>query len=351
MELITRDFSLNFRGFEHQDPETVQRFRAFCEANFDLLPEEALQLSAPKKTIVLTHSSSPEELEALAKVLREIGALVEVAEESAPSSLEYSPLPSTQDLHRLFRQDVDTPILYDRHRSKVSPIGSTIYLLNPKAAASAEHAEVFRRRKKAEVTTAAPSGKRLGVKTLAVSLLVGGMILGAAFSRQYLQNSQDKQNWTAPVSAAPPVLTATTEIKHDAFKPLTGVSEIGGYSVELKALISSTAASIRSFNVAPSALKQGTVQTLKRIEGDPTFLKEVSSGVWEGVLTFYATESREGQEVRSQRQAKIVIALDRGAHTATATLSLLEMEPNGVVVAQNADESLPFSTLSMTLGQ
>jgi hypothetical protein len=46
-----------------------------------------------------------------------------------------------------------------------------------------------------------------------------------------------------------------------------------------------------------------------------------------------------------------VIALDKGAQTATATLSLLEMEPNGVAVAQNADESLPFSTLSMTLGQ
>jgi hypothetical protein len=351
MELITRDFSLNFRGFEHQDPETVQRFRAFCEANFDLLPEEALQLSAPEKTIVLTHSSSPEELEALAKVLREIGALVEVAEECAPSSLEYSPLPSTQDLHRLFRQDVDTPILYDRHRSKISPIGSTIYLLNPQAAASAEHAELFRRRKRAEISTAAPSAKRLGVKTLAVSLLVGGMILGAAFSRQYLQKSQDKQNWTAPVSTAPPVLTATTEIKHDAFKPLTGMSELGGYVVELKALVSSTAASIRSFNVAPSALNQGTVRTLKRIEGDPTFLKEVSGGVWEGVLTFYATESREGQEVRSQRQARIVIALDKGAQTATATLSLLEMEPNGVAVAQNADESLPFSTLSMTLAQ
>ena len=73
--------------------------------------------------------------------------------------------------------------------------------------------------------------------------------------------------------------------------------------------------------------------------------------MWEGVLTFYATESREGQEVRSQRQAKIAIALDKGAQTATATLSLLEKELNGSVGAQNAHGSLPFTNLSITLAQ
>jgi hypothetical protein len=351
MELTTRDFSLNFRGFEHEDPETMQRFRDFCEANFDLLPEQTLQLAGPEKTVVLTHSNSPEELEALAKVLREIGALVEVAEESAPSSLEYTPLPSTQDLHRLFRQDTNVPILNDRHRSAVSPIGSSLYLLNPKAAASIEHAEMFRRRKRTRDGATAQSSNRLGVKTVAVSLLIGGMIIAAALSLQNPQGSAHKQSWNSPVSAAPPVLTATTEIKHDASKPLAGASEVAGYSVELKALVSSTAASIRSFTVTPVATKEGIVQTLKRVEGDPTFLKEISNGVWEGVLTFYVTESREGRDVRSQRQSRIVIALDKGAQTATATLSAITTQPEDTVGAQLSDEQLPFSNLSLTLTQ
>jgi hypothetical protein len=350
MDVTTRDFSLNFRGFEHEDPETVRRFCAFCEANFDLLPEQAERLATRDETIVLTHSNSSEELEALAKVLREIGARVEVSQDSFPSDFEYTALPNTQDLHRLFSIDTDTGAASSGRNSRIAPIGSSLYLVNP-TLASPEHAEILRRRKRSVAETPSTQGERrfLGALSTAALVLIG-VALGVIVGRVAFQQRESDPNWKASIQPAPQTMPASTLITHDISKPLSGVVEVSGYRIEVKTLISSTAASIRSFHGDSISPVDGDTPNPRRFEGDPAFLENVRDGVWEGTLTFYTFQTQHGEEVRAQRQARVTITLQREPLSGHAQFTIVPLPPRVSVGDESADP-LPLSKLSVPLTQ
>lgn len=350
MDVITRDFSLNFRGFEHEDPETVRRFCAFCEANFDLLPEQAERLATKDETIVLTHSNSPEELEALAKVLREIGARVEVSADGADGMFDYEPLPTTQELHRLFQPESETADPTARRATRIAPIGSSLYLVNP-SLASTEHAEILRRRKRPTLDAgSAHVGRRVSGVLTGVALVLVGATIGAIVGALAFHQRESTPEWSkAPQSmlAAP---AASHARKPDTSKTLAGSVEASGYRVEVKATIGSSTASIRSFIgdvVAP--LDTDSVAP-RHFEGDPAFLEKSAEGEWSGTLTFYTFQRENGEEVRTQRQARVKLIASRDPRSASAQFTVIPLIALDSENDSNRD-ALPLSNLTVTLGE
>jgi hypothetical protein len=340
MELNSRDFSLNFRGFEHQDADRIERFRAFCEANFGLPPEDSRNLATPNHTFVLTHGSSPQELEALAEVLREIGARVEVEEDTSGLSKQLG-APSTQELHRLFGPESEEAALREGRACRFSPVGSSLYLINPSASSSGE-SEILQRRAQRRSARDARSintfvkASSLGFALLTISVLALGVL--------YL-----KFRGGSPLSLTPQAKqllalsanrTSTLPIQTDPSRAVSGRTHENGYSVELKGLLSGGAVSVRSFE----AQKESPSNGIRRLEGEPIFLSEAMPGVWEGSMPVYAIADSEGTEQRQRLQSNVTIRIGDGGQNAVATVTLA---PETL----SAGTQAPFASLTVRLAE
>ena len=324
MDLGSRDYSLNFRGFEHNDPERVQRFKAFCEANFSLSPDRAHSILSSSATTVLTHSGSLEELEALAKVLREIGALVDVSEPESDDSLATHHLPSTQELHRLFGRDREEA-LHEGHPvvalvdSKPNrKLRSTLDLLTVNVDVRAQR-KALRGKTTTSTTQQLPRPKSSRGTFFAIGgALVGLTLAGAAAVMLRGPSSQGVIETPSvfgmpqrPVRQALPLLGNTGPVKN-----LITRTTVRGVSVEAKVLVSAKSLSISSLAISAVGTSSETQTfirsisdgaTFRRAEAEPSFLKEIEPGVWQGdvIVSIFSDGSGEGSRLSRTYQATI----------------------------------------------
>lgn len=319
MDLGSKDFSLNFRGFEHDDPETVQRFTAFCEANFALSPETVRLLQHSPDTVVLTHGGSVEELEALAKVLREIGAVVDV---SSDTTHDISPIvggPSTQELHRLFgkrsqSENDDTP----NSCPYPPPLGRSLYLLSKSGGMVDRRA--LRQRALQDSGELPPPPNTTPVKsrtllTMSCVALLAGVVAFVTASMTVHRNGvlggspngktfQDQHR-------ADSVRRDSTRTELGPTRTLTAVTRVNGFSVDLKVVASQAAVSISSLSFTPTDISVSSAGgAVRRIVGEPVFLTEAAPGTWVGSLILSVSVEENGITAHVPVPASITVMFD-----------------------------------------
>lgn len=352
MDVSSKDFSLNFRGFEHDDPETVQRFTAFCEANFALSPETVDLLRTSPETIVLTHGGSVEELEALAKVLREIGAVVDVSSDSSHDIPSLIGGPSTQELHRLFggqsaidNDDTPTSCPYP------PPLGRSLYLLSNSDAIVDRRALRQRARQSAMPTphTEPPSTHR-SLVTLSgfalamgiVALLAAGMLLrkygslnppSGALSVQGIQRTDTVRREVPKLEAGPA-------------RTLTGLTSSDGFTVELKVIASPSAVSISSltFTSDDRTAPKNTL-AVRRIIGEPAFLSQPSPGTWTGSIILSVFVEENGVSSHFSVPASVTVLVDANQTDARASIEVANNihGDSKVVISNTSNETFSIS--------
>lgn len=320
MDLSSKDYSLNFRGFEQNDPETVQRFTAFCEANFALSPEVFHPTQEHPLEVVLAQGESSEELEALARVLREIGARVDVSQSShIEGGLPFDP-PSTQDLHRLFRQHNDDG---SNNASAPScpypPLGRTLYLLT-QSDGTFDRRRIRSNQYGGDSPQQTPRSTLTGNRALLVlsvtSLCVGLLaLLAVAFlvAKTPVLSSHERV-YRSSVSSR----IQSEQLKGEARMPegtspktLRAHSRLGDFNVELKVLASPGALSVSSLAFTPLArtlMTDGAI--VKRAVGDPTFLAESSPGTWKGPLIISIFVDKDGAESHFTIPALVTVSVN-----------------------------------------
>jgi hypothetical protein len=292
MDVSSKDFSLNFRGFEHNDPETVERFTTFCAANFALSPEQVTLLKSTPNTIVLTQGGSIDELEALAKVLREIGALVDVSADTAGDLPSLLGTPSTQELHRLFGARTDASTDASAPSCPYPPpLGRSLYLLTN------SDAVVDRRtlRRKLRKETVVPHDSKRSLlaphRTLLIvtALTIGVGVAALTAAAVLLKKESHSDTGTTSVlshtrTGAGTRINATSQ--EDAPpRTLTSTTNANGLGIELKITTSGDSVSVSSLTFLPkTSVTSARGVAVKRIEGDPTFLSQRAPGTWGGTV-------------------------------------------------------------------
>jgi hypothetical protein len=349
MDVSSKEFTLNFRGFEHNDPETVKRFTAFCEANFALSPNTFGDVNENAETVVLTQGESPEALEALAQVLREIGARVEVSQgfnEAEASSLS---APSTQELHRLFGHlNEDGSSYTDGPSCPYPPLGRTLYLLTqsdgvfdrrrlrPKTYRSeARRKKALQEEARHETETPAPGRHHAILVASAISLCVGLLTLIAAAllaksfqvslngreGRSFLQSREQNETTKSdlPLKDIPPART------------LTASARIDWFTIDVKVLASSRSLSLSALTLTPSEGSQADEgSVIKKIVGDPTFLTEVSPGEWSGQVQLSVFIDTDGQESHMTIPARVSVKVSNDNAAGSAILEIANEASNRV---------------------
>jgi hypothetical protein len=320
MDLSSKDFSLNFRGFEHDDPETVQRFTAFCEANFALSPETVRLLQHSPETIVLTHGGSVEELEALAKVLREIGAVVDVSADPSHDIPSLVGGPSTQELHRLFGkrtpgENDDTP----NFCPYPPPLGRSLYLLSKSDGFVDRRSLRQRALQNATdhpISSHAPPVKR-NRTLLAVScatLLAGVMALATAgywIKSKGVSGASPNERAFLGQHRADSLHRDPTKVALGPARTLTAAAVVNGFNVELKVLASQAAVSVSSLVFTPTdSAIPGIGATVRRIVGEPVFLTEASPGTWVGSIILSVSVEENGTTAHVAVPASITVMFD-----------------------------------------
>ena len=330
MDLSSKDFSLNFRGFEHDDPETVKRFTAFCRANFALSPQTFEANGPHSDTVVLAHGESHEELEALAKVLREIGARVDVSNIHDLVDGGAVAAPSTQELHRLFGHHQEERSIEGGPACPYPPLGRTLYVLT-------QSEGVFDRKrfrqKGTRIVAAQPrdySQVREGFPVLMwsiVSLTIGFVALAAAalLLKRYPEPSDSRVERNFSQSRPLNALTdgEGTEERGARVRTLSATGRIGGFTVAVKVLASASALSLSDLTFSPiteTELHDG--QTIKRIVGDPTFLSEASPGNWQGSVLLSVFVDHNGEESHFTTPAEVSVSIDSNYTMGSATIEI-----------------------------
>lgn len=319
MDLSSKEFTLNFRGFEQDDPDTVKRFTAFCEANFALSPDTFGDTPLCADGVVLTHGESPEALEALAKVLREIGARVDVSEDCRIEEHAALEGPSTQELHRLFgHQQENGAANQDGPSCPYPPLGRTLYLLN-----GSDHVLDRRRvRPKChhpegnqETRVDHPRRRATLVAISVISLAIGSLALIAAMllikrspglldERGHRPSFQSREHAEKTRSDNPVKDGQST-------KSLNANARINGFNLELKVLASGRSLSISALTMIPDAesrMSDGSM--IKRIVGDPAFLAESYPGDWTGPLRLSVFIDTDGRESHLTIPARVSVKVN-----------------------------------------
>jgi hypothetical protein len=331
MDLSSKEFTLNFRGFEQDDPETVKRFTAFCEANFALSPETFEDTLPSSDAIVLTHGESPEALEALAKVLREIGARVEVSEEYRIDEGTSLGGPSTQELHRLFghhhennTKNVDGP------SCPYPTLGRTLYLLNRpdgvldrrRLRAKAPHSEHIQ-----EARPRIARRHQTFFALSAASLVFGTLALIAASllvkSQPPLLEDQGQRSVFTPREQTENTRNDISINNAPAAKTLSANARVSGFTVDLKVLVSSRSLSMSALTLVPiveMGMRDGS--TIQRIIGDPTFLTESSTGEWKGTVRLSVFVDLAGQKSHLTVPAQISVRMSNDNTSGRAVLEV-----------------------------
>lgn len=337
MDLGSRDYSLNFRGFEHDDPERVQRFKAFCEANFSLSPDRAHSILSSSATTVLTHSGSLEELEALAKVLREIGALVDVSEPDTDGLLPSAHLPSTQELHRLFARERDQTLekeedggQFDEDSAEKPRLRSTLYLITANIDIAAQRKALRERAVSGAAQSTSPT-THSRKNIFAIALCLVGLVLAGAVAFIGLGRSSSLSVETPPLfgithrSAEP---RAQSLANTGPIKTLIGRSIVKGVSIESKVLVGPKSLSLSSLAISNNPSTTGTQSfielvagdaTFRRAEGEPVFLKETGTGAWSGDVIVSIFTDNNGELSQLSRTYNVAVRLTA---TQSGTLEL-----------------------------
>ena len=304
MDLSSKEFTLNFRGFEQDDPETVKRFTAFCEANFALNPEIFFDTKEDTDTVVLTHGESPEALEALATVLREIGARVEVSRECRFVESSHFGGPSTQALHRLFEPHNDAGVNdTDGPYCPYPPLGRTLYLLT-------QSDGVFDRRRLRPKTFRSDAQQDPGIRTTrrrhpflvvsAIVLCIGilALIAATAFLQRYSPTlGGDQRSSFLPREPSERTIGKIPARGAQATRTLSANTRANGFSVDVKVLASASSLSLSGLTLIPndrSRMNDGSMIT--KAVGDPTFLVQTVQGEWSGRVQLSVFVDTDGQE-------------------------------------------------------
>jgi len=339
MDLGSKDFSLNFHGFEQNDPETVQRFTAFCEANFALSPETVSLLKSSPETIVLTHGGSLEELEALAKVLREIGAVVDVSEDGHDLSSVVGG-PSTQELHRLFgaqsqSSNDDTALscpyppplersLYIFSRADTVLDRRALRKRSAREASSVEDASVPTPIKQSAlliITCAALCVGLAAAVTASILIKNHGLPSERGVAKAVQQESSRRD--IAATNAAPP-------------RNLTASKAITGNNVELRILASAKAVSVSALSIQPTNIVGAdSGATIRRIEAEPTFLSETAPSEWQGAIILSVSFEEAGKSSHFTIPASITVKVNGDYSSGRASIK--------VGAAQNSDGGITLS--------
>ena len=355
MDVSSKDFALNFRGFEQSDPETVKRFIAFCEANFAVSPDLFMPSRTNPLTVVLAQGESSEELEALAKVLREIGARVDVSEKCHIEEGATIQGPSTQDLHRFFEhhQEEGRNEAFQRYPT----LGRSLYLLT-------QSEGVFDRRQLRsgrETRQETPPSPLRWKNSLAIpgliSLLVGMIALVAlvSFDTRAPSSASDKRGHSSSFpSRAQTEFTRSDVTLKDGTPPktLSANATLSGFNVTLKVLASPGTLSISSLTVTPlseGALRDGTV--LRRALGEPTFLSESSSGDWKGSILLSVFLEKYGQEFHVTVPARVTARVNTDLTEGRAFIEIDDAQAPGssnAFTARHVGATALLSALRMT---
>lgn len=364
MDVSGKDFALNFRGFEHNDPETVQRFTAFCEANFALSPETVDLLRNAPDTIVLTHGGSVEELEALAKVLREIGAVVDVSSDSPHYISSLVGGPSTQELHRLFSgqsasENDDTPASCPYP----PPLGRSLYLLSNSDAVVDRRSLRQRARQSATLPplpTTAPSFRGPSLVTVSgFALAIGVIALLAAALLLRRDGVGDHSSSELPFQH----LLRQDNLRRDAPKveagparALIGSTSSAGFSIDLKVIASPSAVSISSltFTSNDPGLPTSTL-AVRRIIGEPSFLSQPSPGTWIGsiILSVFVEDNGVSSHVSIPASITVIMGANQGEARALIEVAHNTHGDSNVLVSKSDNGTLsvsgiPFVEISLS---
>ena len=310
MDVSGKEFTLNFHGFEQDDPETVKRFTAFCEANFALSPDTFGDANDLADTVVLTHGESHEALEALAKVLREIGARVDVSEGCRFEGSDILDGPSPQELHRLFgHRNDDGSSSTDGPSCPYPPLGRTLYLLTQsdgvfdrrRLRPKTYRSEARREEARQEAATRISRRNHALVVVSAISLCVGIVALIAAtvlVKRSPLSlDSRERHSLfqSREVSEIPKSDGALEAIP--SARTLSANKRGKGFTIDVKVLASSRSLSISSLTLTPNdRFETQDRSVIKKVVGDPTFLTEFSPGEWKGRVQLSVFVEKEGRE-------------------------------------------------------
>jgi hypothetical protein len=337
MDLSSKEFTLNFRGFEQDDPETVKRFAAFCEANFALAPDTFGDAGSGAETIVLTQGKSPEALEALAKVLREIGAHVDVCEECRLDEHTKLVGPSTQELHRLFEHQLDNdPANSDGPSCPYPPLGRTLYLLNRTDSVFDRRTlrtKTPRSQESHEISTVARQRRTAFVALSIISLTVGALVLIATavlLQRGPLLVSEREQRssfQTREHSQKTRTDSAVNDLQ--STRGLNAATRVSGFNVELKVVTSPRSLSISALTIVPAAenrMSDGSM--IKRIVGDPAFLAESSKGTWTGSIRLSVFVDIQGEESHLTIPAKISVSVTNDHSAGQAVIEIINEPAN-----------------------
>ncbi len=354
MDLSSKDFSLNFRGFEQDDPETVKRFTAFCRANFPLSPDSFGGSESHSDTVVLAHGESHEELEALAKVLREIGARVDVSKKDESGNSTPFTAPSTQDLHRLFGHHQEEGGIEGAPSCPYPPLGRTLYVFT-------NFDEVFDRRrlrhKGSRIAEAQPqltSESRKGILLVLsmVSMTVGFVALAAAalLLKRYPSSPdvRTERNFSQSRSPNEPMRSEGASQRGARARTLSANGSTDGFTIEIKVLASERALSISSLTLSPITQPSANeARTIKRIVGDPTFLSEGSPGEWRGAVLLSVFVDENGQESHLAIPAEVTVKLDKEHAVGSAIIEVKSAASSGAA-GTKAIQGLRVTKLSLS---
>lgn len=351
MDVSGKDFSLTFRGFEHNDPETVERFTAFCEANFALSPETVRLIHNSPDTIVLTHGGSVEELEALAKVLREIGAVVDVSADTPHDIPSLVGGPSTQELHRLFggqsaSENDDTP----NSCPYPPPLGRSLYLLSNSEAFVDRRALRQRARQTSarapEAITQPTRGNSPIITFSWLAVVVGLMVVVSAMAlmrKEGLLAGANRAPSTTIAQRADAARRDPPRVESSPARTLQGSLSHDRFLVEMKALASASAVSISSLTFTPTGRDSAPNGILiRRIVGEPTFLKEPTPGTWLGPIVLSVFIERNGESSHFTVPATISVQVSSSG-SARATLQVEQTPSRDSTVAASVSDTNSYT--------
>jgi hypothetical protein len=348
MDLGSRDFALNFRGFEHNDPAAFARFAHFCHANFALSPEAATLLASRPDCIVLTRGRSFEELEALAEVLRDIGAQVDVSEAfSGPEQTLLASHPEGE-IHRVFiEENLETHLTHDlprgrtRRRSYRAGPYTPLQITTPRGDAI-KNWGVPRHQKRLAVRGLIPdertptAQRSLSARAVTLAIVLAGIIFGAyTFMPPLITKKEELPTKREFILSKHPFLPSSAS----PARLISGTTSQGGFKIALKVMASDKLVSVSSLLfVANEARTEGDNNheiSVARVEGDPAFLREETAGRWVGVVPVSLFIKEGGEVAQFTTPAQVVVRIPNDTHAPTASIEFTESRNPGAIGEAN----------------
>lgn len=335
LEVGTGDLSLSVRGLEQKDPQTVERFRAFCQSNFGLSQEVTDSLGATSDTIVLSIGASEEELRALAKVMSEIGALVEISRGTPSHDFNRSTLTHTNArrsnarVTRLFTLSTEQ----GSHGDSNSTLDPAEVLLSSPTTLRLHHDITLRNRRSLRTATRAIAEREPSLKQPPYRLRRRVMIGLCALLCTFAALSLFIHSYLTSESLAslPRFSMVQTDqglaprLPPPSFSQTLHGSLLSRWSaLSLEVLISKTTVSVSSLVLA---IEREGLPSLKA-QAEPLFLAERAPGIWIGELLLSVVKDGNKIENATVQRLPITVSISNDG-SAVAQVSLPSIAPDG----------------------